>query len=312
MIGSFTLKNTLTWKEVPLADINGDDLGHLDIMWFQSAVSRDLINTLSIHKNSQSFIWEYPKLSRIIQTILSWRSKKNYASKMIAYHNAPIEILSMDMSPFYLKNHIPEMDTNMKFISDIFCEAMGIEMNGKLFESVWSVRVLHNNGCEWYEDFSKHFIWSNDTSDVVQEYWKDFIQAISLKKAILHLLFQVSSPWTVIHTGIVQEYINNITNDFHYRGGYHNSINNATVWVSGSVLNEEVVEQIFRQANIEWTLDEIAEKIWCGRVDLLAGIWDELMARLLSHDQHECEEQIQIVVDDIKDHMRKGSLWLLC
>ena len=157
-----------------------------------------------------------------------------------------------------------------------------------------------------------HFIWNPNRTDVASQYGEDFIQITVLKKVVMQYML---SLYPIIQTHSMMQifqYLYEATRARHYRWGYHNVQDNRTIWVSGAALDETVVQKILTQAWHTGNLEEIAEKFGCGKVDLLAGIGDELMARLIAHDRSEWEEQIALVGNDIKNHIQSNQLALLC
>lgn len=215
----------------------------------------------------------------------------------------------------YIKNHVSHIKDKMPHISDMFCNSLWITaLNSvSLFESPWVLTKVSNKfHTTLYQDFRNSFIWWDDLSPVAQAYEHVFMEQICIKKAMMHALIHMIPQWTPLHTSMVQQYLQEFTEAFQYRWGYQNPDTKETFGVSGTSMSECVVAEILKQAGFTWGLDDIAKHFKCWRVDLLAGIWDELMARLMAHDESEWGAQIQIVGDDIKQHMKNNTLWLLC
>lgn len=216
------------------------------------------------------------------------------------------DFLDKKLRTFYLKNWL---------VAEFFCKKMfwrDPDKKSILFESTWSIRMLDtDNNWEWYDDpyHISHLRSSVKTlTDVAKEYGQDALPVYALKKAILISTFLPITQTIPMHK--LLDSIIERTGTPQFRGGYWYEGN--LIWVGGSEVDENVKQKIFKMAGIDGDLDEIAQKIWCGRVDLLAGIFDELLARLILHERSEREEQIQIVVNDIKRHIRNNSLALLC
>ncbi len=236
--------------------------------------------------------------------------------------------------------------TNDNYISERLSDHLWIDDLERLFHSPWAVTmledgVLHDtvyNNSGWYRN-ALGLGWSYD-SNVSLVYWDDLLVWLSEQKAALWSIFAMMRGNYTFSTSVMQavlwvywKALNTTSGSEDYwdytRGLFSKGWK--AVWISGSQVYHESAEQVLQWVlwSEQWedTLDmlspikpplpeheqfanSVGSESW--RVDLLAGIFDELYARLLVTHISDWDAQIKYVAEDIIAHAEQGALWKLC
>lgn len=213
---------------------------------------------------------------------------------------------------------------NNDYIGKELFKYLGINYTDWLdvFHSPWAVSILWEN-----EVIHTSFNTTGDKgiqSQVSLAYNANVLRSMSLEKARIADMFHTFKWNFEVSTTLMQAVIEiigrsgSIQNPEYYRGLY--SHETKSVWVSGSYVPHETVDAImtwlsaYENHDIDTIApirhDKMESEKW--RVDLLAGIFDELYARLLLHHVSEWDFHIKQIAEEVKAHAQKGELWKLC
>lgn len=224
----------------------------------------------------------------------------------------------------------------------------------KIFEKLWMtyvewMKLFHSPGAvsviEWWKlshaSFDDRHLsrdnqsgWGEEMayirSWVSRAYDTQILQWMSLQKATIASIIHAFKGQFELSTSLMQAVVwllwNDIDKPEYFRGLY--SHNGKSIGVSGSYVPHEMIDRVMTHLDpmdsIE--LDSISpvknnkqsDEV-VGRVDLLAGIFDELLARLVLHDVKDWEYHIEQVAKDLKFHFKTAQihwdskeLWKLC
>lgn len=275
---------------------------------------------------SQSQIWYWPKnnysISPEIVDILDdedvW-SKVNEVRSMSLWTQDKLDSLFSANVNNDIQEKIGVIIENNSFILTTLFEKLGITSAGEndLFHSQGAVCIL-----EWWKIYYTSL---NDIGEDVSKSWvskaygTELLMWMSLQKASVASIFHQFKWQFDISTQLMQAVLWILGEESkhwsYYRWLY--SHQGKSIWISGSFLPHEVSEKIMEKLDPfdAIRLDTIAperndknndESVW--RVNLFAGIFDELLARLILHNKEDWGYHIWLVAEDIKTHFKKAQM----
>jgi len=221
-----------------------------------------------------------------------------------------------------MQAEVEEVMKNNDWITKTLFKALWITYipGTELFHSPGAVSIL-----EWWRvsHASYNVVWKEygeqTESNVSRAYPEEVLQWMSLQKATIASIFNAFKWQFELSTSLMQAVVwilwEDIKKPEYYRWLYSHQWK--SIGVSGSYVNHDMIEKIMATLDPfdAIKIDKISPirqdkdtEEWVWRVDLLAWIFDELLARLVLHDVRDWEYQIQLVAEDIKAHFQKAQM----
>ena len=185
-----------------------------------------------------------------------------------------------------------------------------LEIEGSIFESVWAISYIADvwNLVYAQDDFSSSEDWYSPVSKVYEHV---DLKRMAFEKAYFHSLISRIAPTLANTPQQVQEILSALSENWRHYYPWAYSDTDGAIGVSATVIAENIVTKIwemYQDKNPD--IDTFAKQKWENwRVDLLAGIWDELFARLLLHERSEWPKQIRIIAETIHKKWKNWEQW---
>lgn len=230
---------------------------------------------------------------------------------------------------FNIADNMSDGNDSWDEISKRLWSALWIDFQGiPLFWSIWAVAVIWENGIE-HTSYNNTVFDSNgnetkEISWVARAYEDNRLKRMCLEKAqiakIVHDTLALFDGNFVLQTNVLQWVITLLSEwDQYYRWPYFYAWK--AYGVSAAHVDHRITEMIFdkigkdnhdinRIAKEKFDKDNPGVSVW--RVDLLASIFDELLAKLIAHSPRDWNNIIVAVAKEIQEYARRWELWKLC
>jgi len=255
-----------------------------------------------------NWLWQ-----KLVHTVRTFRWYKNPEAQELDRGFFGKDIYPEEPSEFFQEkmNFISENGRQLTSMlaNHLWCKLPDVP----LFDSPGTLVQLDKQGAlkDSYHNFENILSEEGGNSTVSEKYNHNVLWRMAFEKAYFHFLISLIPVWSPLSTAMIQEYLTKLAGEDQYRGGFHNPTTGETFGNSASSLNEEVVESILKHFYPEMSIEDHCKRYDFHQCNLLAGIGDELMSRILALG----EERLVLIMDYIASHIRRAAkgdtMWML-
>lgn len=270
-----------------LPKISESNKGRIILVWNETAAK--LLAQILEH--------ETPEVTTYLRNL--YEIEPNEAMSYVYNHDKNISILA---------EHMVE---SSKATTRILSKALEISLPDKpLLKSPWAVVKVSKN---WLIDGYYNSLDSNtnNISEIEKEYGVAELELNAIKKAISNFLLHTTIKNQFPSAYTIQICLSIILKSQQLNGGRGSNYNpnkQVTVWVSGSILDEEIADAIIPEIYHEYGIESFSRNSQIPSHQVLAWMWDQILAASVNSIS-KLHESIQYIAKELRSDRRDSFHW---